>query len=86
MASKRKRARGPAGRAIRAYCVAQGISQGELARRIGYSRQSLSDVIRGTSPGRRMIEALVRESGGAIDANQLLGLEPGGDEGDEVAA
>lgn len=75
----KKRSRGRAGRAIRAYCATEGISQAELARRIGYTRQALTGVVRGSPPGREMIEALVKASSGAITAADLLGIDGEGE-------
>ena len=78
MAGTKKRSRGRAGRAIREFCRAEGISQAELARRCGYTRATLSGVVRGIPPGRELIEKLIEVSGGRLTPADLLGL--GGEE------
>jgi transcriptional regulator with XRE-family HTH domain len=66
--------RGPLGERVRAVRQARGISQAELARRVGVSKNAMNQIEQGSSPNpranviRRLAEVL------SIPADYLLGV------------
>lgn len=70
MAGKRARPIGKLGRAVRTWCVGEGVPQAELARRVGCHRSFLTQVVAGYRPSRAFLERLERATKGGIRADE----------------
>jgi transcriptional regulator with XRE-family HTH domain len=60
---------------LRVWIRTRGLTQTKFARRCGVTFVYMNEILRGRRPGLKMAVEIHRQTGGAISATKLLGLE-----------